>query len=1084
MNERVTEALATPAAAESPSDALWYKDAVVYQLHIKAFYDSNNDGIGDFKGLTSKLDYIQELGVNALWLLPFYPSPLKDDGYDVSDYHNVHPQYGSRSDFRIFVREAHRRGLKVITELIVNHTSDQHPWFQAARQAPPGSPKRDYYVWSDTDQKYKGTRIIFTDTETSNWTWDPVAKAYYWHRFFSHQPDLNFDNPHVLEAVLRTMRFWLNMGVDGFRLDAIPYLVEREGTTNENLPETHAVLRQIRALIDKDYANRFLLAEANMWPEDVRPYFGEGDECHMAFHFPLMPRMYMAIAQEDRHPLVEIMAQTPEIPDICQWAIFLRNHDELTLEMVTNRERDYMYRMYAADLQARINLGIRRRLAPLMENDPDRVKLMNSMLLSMPGSPILYYGDEIGMGDNIYLGDRNGVRTPMQWSPDRNAGFSRADPQRLYLPPIMDPVYGFEAVNVEAQARDPASLLNWMKRMLATRKTSQAFGRGRLEFLRPGNRKVLAYLRELGDEAILCVANLSRSAQPVELDLQRFKGRVPLEMLGRTAFPPIGERFYLFTLPAYGFYWFRLAADATPPDWHTQVSPPQEHPMLVLFDSWTSFFRESVVPWRIGMAETLRERLETGVLPAFLEAQRWYAQKGEAVGRARIRDHAVWSVGPGGWLVPLVEVKDSVYFLPLALAWEEEDEQIKRLALATVARVRQQANVGVIADAMADEGFCRNVVKAIGERRSLPTKNGALKFTPTSAYAELVPAELATLPVGRMQAQSTNTSVQLGDRLFLKCYRRVRAGVHAELEIGRFLTEVAHFKNCVPLAGAVEYVAAGAEPAAVALLQAYVPNQGDGWSYTLAYLERFLKAPRADEPHGAYLTLIQTLATRTAELHRALAIPSGDPAFEPEPLTPQEVAPWKQRVREEAAATFARLDKSQQGALQQVVERIDTCPAPSKPTFKTRHHGDYHLGQVLLANNDFLIIDFEGEPSRPLAESRRKQSPLRDVAGMLRSFAYAKGAALLNAAQPATERAAAELDAWEAAARKAFLTAYAEATRGSQIFESFDDVRGLLELAEIEKLLYELRYELDNRPAWLRIPLQGLAALTAIPPTG
>jgi maltose alpha-D-glucosyltransferase/alpha-amylase len=1085
MNERVTEELEAPAAAaESPGDALWYKDAVVYQLHIKAFYDSNNDGIGDFKGLTSKLDYIQDLGVNALWLLPFYPSPLKDDGYDVSDYHNVHPQYGTRADFQNFVNEAHRRGLKVITELVVNHTSDQHPWFQEARRAPPGSAKRDYYVWSDTDQKYKGTRIIFTDTETSNWTWDPVAKAYYWHRFFSHQPDLNFDNPQVLEAVLGTMRFWLDMGVDGFRLDAIPYLIEREGTSNENLPETHAVLKQIRALIDRNYANRFLLAEANMWPEDVRPYFGEGDECHMAFHFPLMPRMYMAIAQEDRHPVAEIMAQTPDIPDICQWAIFLRNHDELTLEMVTNRERDYMYRMYAADLQARINLGIRRRLAPLMENDPDRVKLMNSMLLSMPGSPILYYGDEIGMGDNIYLGDRNGVRTPMQWSPDRNAGFSRADPQRLYLPPIMDPVYGFEAVNVEAQARDPASLLNWMKRMLATRKTSKAFGRGRLEFLRPGNRKVLAYLRELGDEAILCVANLSRSAQPVELDLQRFKGRVPLEMLGRTAFPPIGERFYLFTLPAYGFYWFRLAADASPPEWHTQVSPPQEHPMLVLFDSWTSFFREAVMPWRIGMAETLRARLETEVLPAFLEAQRWYAQKGEAAGRAKVRDHAVWSVGPISWLVALVEVKDSVYFLPLALAWEEEEEQMKRLSLATVARVRQQANVGVIADAMADEGFCRHVVKAIGERRELPTKNGALKFTPTSAYADIVPAEVATLQVGRLQAQSTNTSVQFGDRLFLKCYRRVRPGVHAELEVGRFLTEVARFNNCVPLAGAVEYVAAGAEPAAVALLQAYVPNQGDGWSYTLAYLERFLKAPRADEPHGAYLTLIQTLATRTAELHCALATPSGDAAFEPEPLTPQEVAAWKQRVREEAAATFAKLEKSQQGALQQVLERIDACPAPSKPTFQTRHHGDYHLGQVLLASNDFLIIDFEGEPSRPLAESRRKRSPLRDVAGMLRSFAYAKGAALMNAVQPAPERGSADLDAWEAAARKAFLTAYAEAMRGSGIFESFDDVRGLLELGEIEKLLYELRYELDNRPAWLRIPLQGLAALTARAPTG
>jgi maltose alpha-D-glucosyltransferase/alpha-amylase len=538
--------------------ALWYKDAVIYQVHVKAFFDSNNDGMGDFRGLTSKLDYIQDLGVSALWLLPFYPSPLKDDGYDVSDYHNVHPQYGTVADFKQFVREAQRRGLRVITELVMNHTSDQHPWFQAARRAPKGSPKRDYYVWSDTDQKYKGTRIIFTDTETSNWAWDDVAKQYYWHRFFSHQPDLNFDHPHVLKAVFRTMRFWLDTGVDGFRLDAIPYLVEREGTSCENVPETHLVLKQIRALIDQSYPNKLLLAEANMWPEDVRPYFGEGDECHMAFHFPLMPRMYMAIAQEDRHPLVEIMAQTPDIPDLCQWAIFLRNHDELTLEMVTSRERDYMYRMYAADLQARVNLGIRRRLAPLMENDPERIKLMNSLLLSMPGSPIVYYGDEIGMGDNIYLGDRNGVRTPMQWSPDRNAGFSRADPQRLYLPPIMDPVYGYQAVNVEAQERDPGSQLNWTKRMLRIRRESRAFGRGRLAFLKPGNRKVLAYLREYADEAVLCVANLARSAQPVELDLSEWEGYVPEEMLGTTRFPAIGTLPYLLTLGGRGFYWFRL----------------------------------------------------------------------------------------------------------------------------------------------------------------------------------------------------------------------------------------------------------------------------------------------------------------------------------------------------------------------------------------------------------------------------------------------------------------------------------------------------------------------------------------------
>ncbi|MGH8822110.1 MAG: maltose alpha-D-glucosyltransferase, partial [Rhodoferax sp.] len=557
------EAAAAPQMVIAPSeDPLWYRDAVIYQNNVKAFFDSNDDGFGDFKGVASKLDYVRDLGVNTIWLMPFYPSPLRDDGYDISRYDDVHEQYGTLDDFRTMLDEAHKRGIKVITELVINHTSDQHPWFQAARKASAGSPERDFYVWSETDEKYQGTRIIFTDTETSNWTWDPVAKAYFWHRFFSHQPDLNFDNPKVLEAVLDTMRFWLDMGVDGFRLDAIPYLVERDGTTNENLPETHAVIKKLRAAIDAQYRGRFLLAEANMWPEDVREYFGDGDECHMAYHFPLMPRMYMAIAQEDRHPIVEIMQQTPEIPEGCQWAIFLRNHDELTLEMVTSKERDYMYNMYAADKRARINLGIRRRLAPLMENDMDRVKLMNGMLLSMPGSPIIYYGDEIGMGDNVFVGDRNGVRTPMQLSPDRNAGFSRADPQRLYLQPIMDAIYGYEALNVEAQSREASSLLSWTKRMLAVRKSSYAFGRGKRRFLKPGNRKILAYLSEYEDDTILTVFNLSRAAQPVELDLAACKGRVPVEMLGRTSFPPIGELPYLLTLPSYGFYWFRLDADA------------------------------------------------------------------------------------------------------------------------------------------------------------------------------------------------------------------------------------------------------------------------------------------------------------------------------------------------------------------------------------------------------------------------------------------------------------------------------------------------------------------------------------------
>jgi maltose alpha-D-glucosyltransferase/alpha-amylase len=550
---------AGPAPQVFADDPQWYKDAVVYQLHVKAFRDSNGDGYGDFTGLTSRLDYIADLGVTAIWLLPFYPSPLRDDGYDIADYTDVHPDYGTLADFRRFVREAHRRGLRVITELVVNHTSDQHPWFRESRSAR-DNPRRDWYVWSDTDQRYRDARIIFTDTESSNWAWDNDSRAYYWHRFFSHQPDLNYDNPAVVRAILRVMRFWLDLGVDGLRLDAVPYLVEREGTSCENLPETHAILRRLRAAVDARYRNPMLLAEANQWPPDVVPYFGNGvDECHMAFHFPLMPRIWIGLRREDRFPIVEIMQQTPEIPDATQWAIFLRNHDELTLEMVTDEERDYMYSEYAHDRRMRINLGIRRRLSPLVDNSRRRIELLNSLLFSMRGTPIVYYGDEIGMGDNVFLGDRNGVRTPMQWNGDRNAGFSSADPAALYLPVVVDPVFGYQAVNVEAQQRVPGSLLNWMRRIIRVRRSHDPiFGRGSLEFLHPANRRVLAYLREHGGRSILCVANLSRFAQYVELDLSRFRGAVPCELIGRNDFPRIGDLPYLLTLGPHDFLWFEL----------------------------------------------------------------------------------------------------------------------------------------------------------------------------------------------------------------------------------------------------------------------------------------------------------------------------------------------------------------------------------------------------------------------------------------------------------------------------------------------------------------------------------------------
>ena len=1108
MKADVSNLLAeTPLAAEANAgDPQWYRDAVIYELHIKAYADGNGDGIGDFRGLTEKLDHVQSLGVNTIWLLPFYPSPLRDDGYDVADYRGVHPNYGTLEDFRAFVAEAHRRGLRVITELVVNHTSDQHPWFQAARRAPKGSPERDFYVWTDDPKLYSGTRIIFTDTEKSNWTFDEVAGQYFWHRFFSHQPDLNFDNPAVLEAVLQVMEFWLDMGVDGFRLDAIPYLVERDGTSNENLRETHEVIKKIRARIDAKYPGRLLLAEANMWPEDVREYFGDADECHMAYHFPLMPRMYMAIAQEDRHPVVEILAQTPDIPPGCQWAIFLRNHDELTLEMVTSKERDYMYSMYASDPRARINLGIRRRLAPLLENDRARIELMNGLLLSMPGTPVLYYGDEIGMGDNIFLGDRDGVRTPMQWTSDRNGGFSRADPQRLYLPPIQDPIYGFEAVNVEAQAREPGSLLAWTRRLLAVRSSSHAFGRGRFTMLHPGNRKVLAYIREHEQDVVLCVANVSRIAQAVELDLQAWKGRVPVEMMGRNAFPPIGELPYLLTLPGYAFFWFHLATDAEPPSWHTERLALDDLPVLVLFDGWNSFFRQRVVPWRIALAEKTRATLERETLPRFVQRQRWYADKSNQPERLRLAEHALLDGSGGEWLVALVDVEGSAvaarYFVPLAIAFEDgEEERARALGPVAVSKVRQQAHMGVLADAMGDALFCRALVDFIGRGGQLKTDGGMLRGVPGTRFAEQAAGAMReALPLHRLTTSSNSISL-LGERLFLKAYRRLHSGVSVELELGRYLTDVAHYDGCVPVLGSLDWVAKDGSVTTLALLQAQVTNQGDAWAYFVDQLTRLLEAEdrspsaagEAPEPLQALAHRIEVLARRVAELHLALGRRSGVADFEPEPVSAADVRSWTERVAAELQATMSLLQQHVDAggaaahplaprvlaARAALRERVQRAQQAQPVGWKTRTHGDLHLQQVLLCQDDFVIIDFEGEPSRPMAERRRLHSALRDVAGMLRSFDYAREAALQADTPPGDGRRAQHARRWERRAREVFLATYRRAVVEGGLYrdEDFGAALALLDLFEIEKALYELRYEIGNRPDWLGVPLAGLVAL-------
>jgi len=1071
---------ARPRAETLAVDPHWYRDAVIYQLHVKSFFDANDDGVGDFPGLLQKLDYIAELGVDTLWLLPFYPSPRKDDGYDIAEYRGVHTDYGSLADVRRFVREAHARGLRVITELVINHTSDQHPWFQRARLAPPGSSHRDYYVWSDTDQRYPDTRIIFIDTEKSNWTWDPVAKAYFWHRFYSHQPDLNFDNPRVIAEVLNAMRFWLDAGVDGLRLDAVPYLVERDGTNNENLEETHEVLRLIRTKLDEGYQNRLLLAEANQWPEDTQQYFGQGDECHMAFHFPLMPRMYMAIAQEDRFPITDILRQTPDIPDGCQWAIFLRNHDELTLEMVTDRERDYLWSTYAADKRARINLGIRRRLAPLLERDRRRIELMNGLLLSMPGTPVIYYGDEIGMGDNIFLGDRDGVRTPMQWSPDRNGGFSRADPARLVLPPIQDPLYGYAAVNVETQARDQHSLLNWMRRMLAVRKRSRAFGRGIMHMLAPANRKVLAYLRECDGDLILCVFNLSRTAQAVELDLSAHAGRVPVEMLGGTGFPPIGQLPYLLTLPPYGFYWFVLATEAALPPWHS--ASPQPLPEL------RTLVLKSDVRELLGAG--VRGELERDVVGAWLIKRRWFAAKDATLQRVRLDAVAVLP-GTGNAIV-MAEVEarlaDRTERYALPLAGVEDNDAVGPLASQlALSRMRQGRRVGFLTDAFADDRLPAAVLAAMQAGAELGTDAGTIRFL---AHPGLATLAMPTHPeIRRLSAEQSNSSLIFGDAVVLKILRRVVPGVHPEAEMTRYLAERG-FANIAPLLGEAVRTDAAGVPHTLLLAQAFIRNQGDAWGWTQEWLARSLEEAllpgAAEDPFAGYLAFATALGERLGELHAVLALPSDDPDFAPEVATQNDCAAW-------AAGAIAQLDpaldllasREEPEAQSLGAKRADLHAAAHRlaqaapGTLRTRIHGDFHLGQVLVAQGDAVLVDFEGEPARPLHERRAKGSGLRDVAGLLRSFDYA---ASLTAAkeQPGadTERRAALLDEWREAATGAVLRAYRETLMASPVpWVSAAAEAPLVDLFLLEKAAYEVRYEAANRPTWISVPLRGLAAI-------
>jgi maltose alpha-D-glucosyltransferase / alpha-amylase len=1094
-------------------DPTWYKDAIIYELHPKAFSDSNADGIGDFRGLTERLDYLRDLGITALWLLPFYPSPLRDDGYDIADYAAVHHTYGTLRDFEVLLREAHRRGLRVITELVLNHTSDQHPWFQRARRSPAGSSHRNFYVWSDTPTLYGDARIIFKDFEASNWSFDQVAKAYYWHRFYSHQPDLNYDHPPVRRAMLQLVDFWLRLGVDGLRLDAVPYLFEREGTNCENLPETHSFLKALRRHVDERFPNRMLLAEANQWPEDAAAYFGNGDECHMAFHFPVMPRLFMAIHMEDSFPIIDILEQTPSVPESCQWALFLRNHDELTLEMVTDEERDYMYRVYAHDPQARINLGIRRRLAPLLGNHRRKIELMIGLLLSLPGTPVLYYGDEIGMGDNIYLGDRNGVRTPMQWSADRNAGFSRANPQRLYLPVVIDPEYHPEALNVDAQQNNPHSVLWWTKRLIALRKRRQAFGRGSISFLQPENRRVLAFVRQYHDERILVVANLSRFVQYVELDLSAHRGTAPVELFGNTEFPPIADRPYFLTLGPHSFYWFILRPvqeEARP----AASPPPDTLPEFAFSGEWST---EDI-------------RAIEFILPAYLQRSRWFAGKAKRFKEARIIE-AVHLASADAYRVAVVRVDyvDSpteIYAVPLACAFDVPDGAGQPAIDAALARVRSGERTGILFDATADAGFAMLLLDLIARRRRLPTAGGRLVATPTRALKALRRDGTGLDPMV-LKGEQSNTSIVYGERMILKLFRRLEEGTNPDLEVGRFLTERVAFPFTPDVAGVLSFERPNALPATLGILRAFVANQGDAWRYTLStlprYFERALVNPPANAPPaslvalahnempadvrtliGGYIPTVLLLGQHTAEFHCALAARSDDPDFAAEPFTLLYQRSLYQGMRTRARqslrllrARLRTLDTAARAAANEVLgfeaaldRRLRAIVAHKLSASRIRCHGDYHLGQVLYTGKDFVIVDFEGEPALSLSERRIKRSPLRDVAGMLRSFHYAVytawsdpsvGAGLRSEDQQRLEPAVRLWYQWVAAT---FLNAYLSRMSGATLLPRGEaDLALLLDVYMLEKALYEIGYELNNRPQWVRVPLRGILDLLAVPGT-
>ncbi len=1093
-------------------DNLWFKDAIIYTLNIKSFYDSTGNGMGDIQGLIHKLDYLEDLGINCISLLPFYQSPLKDDGYDISDYRSVHQDYGTIEQFRVFLEEAHKRGIRVLIDVIVNHTSIEHEWFQRARRAAEGSNERDFYVWSDTQEKFQEADIIFSDYENSNWEWDNVAKAYYWHRFYNHQADLNYDNPSVRKELQNIIDYWFEMGVDGMRLTSVMYLFKRENTNCTNLPEVHAFLKKLRSYVDERHPGRILVAETNLWPEDAAAYYGEGDECHMNFHFPLMPRLYMALQTEDRYPIIDILEQTPAIPENAQWTLFLRNHDDLTLKMVTEEERDYLYKVYAQDHGAKINEGIRRRLAPLLSNDRRKIELLNSLLFSLPGTPMIYYGDEIGMGDNIYLGDRNGVRTPMQWNADRNAGFSNANPQKLFLPVIVDPLYRYEAVNVENQNHNSSSLLWWMKNIIAMRKRLQAFSHGDIQFLESSNSKVLAFTRSYENEHILVVSNLSKYSQAVELNLKEFRDANPIEIFSQNKFPKIGKKAYSFTLGPYGYYWFFIEKEEKAEVIYTSESPTE----IEVDVEWEAFFD----------TYTAKRKFVKKILPNYLRTCRWFGGKSkkmvsleiERFPSIQIEEQAVYFLNID---IRYTDGLPETYFMPTAFITETEAiiHYLKNEPQSVICHLNTPERSGILIDAIYQEGFRNELFHLIKTQKMVQYGNDILKFEAGKALQDYH-IEKEDIVSELLRAEQSNTSVIYNNQFFFKIYRKLDTDINPDLELVRFLSDQTDFENSPRYGGGIEFMDGQTRSFTIlGLLQNKIPNQGEAWTSMLEALTRYYERVAAkiskSDPAPELITKrrlyfddlperlqqligsviyerVVKLAQRTAEMHIALASSKSEADFKPERFTEHYqrsvYSGHRKLVADKLNALSTRqknLPKHIRSEAQQILELRDPILDCFREIYslkinatKIRVHGDYHLGQVLFNGRDYYIIDFEGEPMHTISERRLKKTPFKDVAGMIRSFHYAAfGQLVLNQNyrqedMPFLEQWALQ---WFHYVRQFFLTAYYDAVEGQSFVPKDDSARDLLlRVYTLEKAIYEVGYEMNSRPEWLRVPIRGV----------